>query len=106
MFVFATNIVNADQPIDVRATSIGHELRNLLETGISASLDGNTVTVSFASDFGAVEISIETLSGELVTSNACLFTPDDAVLNVSGTGTFVVVIETSTGTFTGQFTIN
>ena len=97
----------AGEPIRIiKETVITEPLREVPTDLISASLDGNTVTITFSMDLGPVDVFIETLSGDLVTSSICTFTPDNLILNVSGTGAFVLTIETRYGTFTGQFTIN
>lgn len=98
---------SSNGPIQIKAkTNSSYLPKGLSAEYISASLSGNTVTVSFSRDFGPVEITVETVSGNFVGRTSCLMTPEISSIGVSGTGAYVLIIETAYGVFTGNFIVN
>lgn len=75
-------------------------------TDISVELNGNTLEITFSSDCGAADITVETSSGAIVASAYCPSTPGYAELTISTPGNYVLTITTSDGVYKGQLNIN
>lgn len=75
-------------------------------TDISVELNGNTLEITFSSDCGAADITVETSSGAFVASAYCPSTPGYAEVTISTQGSYVLTITTSDGVYKGQLNIN
>ena len=73
---------------------------------ISVELEGNTIEITFGSDCGAADISVETAAGATVASTYCPSTPGYAEVTISVSGSYVLTIATSNGIYKGQIIIN
>ncbi len=92
-------------PIQIKRTdSIGNS--RPMVTDISVELEGNTIEITFGSDCGAADITVETSSGATVASAYCASTPGYSELTISTPGSYVLTIATSDGVYKGQLNIN
>lgn len=73
---------------------------------ISVVLNGNTLEITFSSDCGAADITVETSSGGIVATAYCPSTPGYAEITISTPGSYVLTITTNDGIYKGQLNIN
>lgn len=93
------------QPIQMIKTNNNGEAKSQY-ADISVELNGNTIEITFGSDCGAADITVETSSGATVASTYCPVTPGYAELTISTPGSYVLTIMTSDGVYKGQLNIN
>lgn len=73
---------------------------------ISGELQYETIEITFEAELGPAEITIETLSGAVVTSAYCPSTPGYVELTIPARGAYNIIITTTEGVYTGQLNIN
>lgn len=93
------------QPIQLIKTNDNGQARTQ-SANISVELEGNTIEITFGSDCGAADITVETATGATVASTYCPVTPGYAELTISTPGNYVLTITTSDGVYKGQLNIN
>lgn len=93
-------------PIQIRKIVNGDEGVKPQLTDISVELNGNTIEITFISNCGAADITVETSSGATVASAYCPSTPGYSELTISTPGSYVLTIATSDGVYKGQLNIN
>ncbi|MBQ3843401.1 MAG: DUF3244 domain-containing protein [Bacteroidales bacterium] len=93
------------QPIQLIKTNDNGQARTQ-SANISVELEGNTIEITFGSDCGAADITVETATGATVASTYCPSTPGYAELTISTPGCYVLTITTSDGIYKGQLIIN
>ena len=92
-------------PIQIKRTDSMGNSRPMV-TDISVELEGNTIEITFGSDCGAADITVETAAGATAASAYCPSTPGYVELTVSVPGSYVLTIATSDGVYKGQLNIN
>lgn len=108
IFLLMSQVVYAGTPIRiVKKYEVGNiSNRDTTENYISAELEGRTLIIEFHDNFGSADISVETMSGNVAVTTACMFTPDNAYVTVPDAGNYTITITTSEGVFVGYFTTN
>lgn len=102
--LFSPLFAIAGQPIQLIKTNDNGQARTQ-SADISVELNGNTIEITFGSDCGAADITVETSSGATVASTYCPNTPGYAELTISTSGSYVLTIMTSDGVYKGQLNI-
>lgn len=93
------------QPIQLIKTNDNGQDRTQ-SANISVELEENTLEITFGSDCGAADITVETATGANVASTYCPSTPGYAEVTISTPGSYVLTITTSDGIYKGQLNIN
>lgn len=93
------------QPIQLIKTNDNGQDRTQ-SANISVELEGNTIEITFGSDCGVADITVETATGATMASTYCPSTPGYAEVTISVSGSYVLTIATSNGIYKGQIIIN
>lgn len=104
--LLSQQFVVAGIPIQIRKVQNSDDGTKSQSADISVELEGNTIEITFGSDCGAADITIETAAGATVASTYCPSTPGYAELTISTPGCYVLTITTSDGIYKGQLIIN
>ncbi len=103
--IFSQSFALDGIPIQINKTGASSDPR-FQPADISVELNGNTLEITFSSDCGAADITVETSSGAIVSSAYCPSTPGYAEVTISTPGSYVLTITTSDGIYKGQLNIN
>lgn len=96
--LFSQLLAIEGQPIQLIKTNNSGEPKSQ-QADISVELEGHTLEITFGSDCGAADITVENAAGATVASTYCPSTPGYVELTISTPGWYVLTITTSDGVY-------